>query len=253
VDARRYDGALERDHFCDAIIDPCTKKMSKKDNSGFIQHLVSGGKKKLQKIIPFDEALFLFQFFKHPFAIGAITPSSKALAESMTRYVLSDGAERRRYLEVGAGTGAFTKTLISKLCAQDMLDVVEINPLFCERLKKKYHNNPNVSVHHVSIMEWMPDYRYDAIISSLPFNVFNAHFVEDILNQYLYLCKGNGMISFFEYMALAEIKKFFSSDSARKNLMQTLKVTSVFEHEYEIQVEKVFINLPPAIVHHCRL
>ncbi|MFQ5729674.1 MAG: class I SAM-dependent methyltransferase [Waddliaceae bacterium] len=208
----------------------------------------------LKKILPLDTVLFLFQFFRHPQDIGSLTPSSAALADAMTRYVNNENpqSEKKHYLEAGAGTGAFTRAIIEKLGPNDHLDIIEINQKFCERLKKKYMHYENVSIHVGSVLEWKPHYQYDAIVSSLPFNAFRSQFVSDIYEHYRKITKPGGVVSYCEYMALPGIRKVFLKPSARKELQETLDVSSSFEKNYEIREDKVFANFPPASVHHCQ-
>ncbi|NGX43295.1 MAG: Ribosomal RNA small subunit methyltransferase A [Chlamydiae bacterium] len=212
------------------------------------------GTSRIKKILPIDTTLFLFQFFRHPNDIGSLTPSSAALANAMTRYIENDHpqTQEKYYLEAGAGTGAFTKAIIEKLGPNDHLDLIEINPKFCERLSKKYEHLKNVSIHVGSVLQWAPPYKYDAIVSSLPFNVFEAQFVLDIYEHYRKVIKPGGIVSYFEYMALPGIKKMFLKSSAREKLQKTLDATNRFEEEHEIRIDKVYANFPPACVHHCQ-
>ena len=219
-----------------------------------LRRIISQSKTQIKKFIPIDTTLFILQFIKHPNDIGSLTPSSVHLAEAMTRYVVSKpGNEQgKKYLEAGAGTGAFTKTIISKLKPEDHLDIIEINPKFCERLQKKYSNYNNVSIHVGSVLDWKPDYKYDTIVSSLPFNAFRANFVEEIYNHYEKITAPGGYVSYCEYMALPGIKKMFLTPRAKKVLQDTLDVTTKFENKFQVKLDKVFVNFPPAVVHHCQ-
>lgn len=214
-------------------------------NDGFAQ---------LSKIFPQDTTVFLTQFLRHPYDIGAIVPSSTALSQAMTRFIQNNDAKKgKKYLEVGAGTGAFTTMIIEKLNPNDSLDVIEINPAFCENLAKKYSQNPNVTIHVGSILDWNPGYSYESIVSSLPFQAFSAKFVEDILYHYKELLSSGGTISYFEYLALPTIRKIFLNADAKKKLKKTMGVTHRFNEAYQFSTEKVLTNFPPACVHHCRM
>lgn len=203
--------------------------------------------------MPVDSTLFFLQVIKHPNDIGAIAPSSTHLAEAMTRFIQNyDTTQGKKYLEAGAGTGAFTKMLIKKLGPQDHVDIIEINPKFCEVLKRKYANSPNVHIHAGSILDWRPAYKYDAVVSSLPFNAFKSGFVQEILDHYRLIIASGGHLTFCEYMVISKIKKFFLPSPAKKNLQQTMNLIKDFEGKYQVQKQKVFANLPPAYVHHCQ-
>ncbi len=227
--------------------------MKSNKRGGRMKQLVTDSKTRLKKFLPIDTTLFLFQFFKHPNDIGALAPSSKALAESMTRFVGREASKPCNYLEAGAGTGAFTKAIVEKLREEDRLDVIEINPKFCARLEEKYADYPNIHIHNTSILDWKPGYQYDAIVSSLPFNAFPSDFVKQIYHQYQKVAKSGCMVTYCEYMALPGIRKLFISPKSRRALQATLDTTNHFEGEHEVQVDKVFANFPPALVHHCKL
>lgn len=230
------------------------RKQLSKDRKERLRSILTQSKSKIKKIIPVDTTLFILQFIRHPNDIGALTPSSEHLAEAMTRFITQDKDNRKgkRYLEAGAGTGAFTKMIIKKLSPSDHLDIIEINPIFCERLKKKYSGLPNVAIHAGSVLDWKPIYKYDAIVSSLPFTAFRAKFVEDIFKHYEFLAKPGGYASYCEYMALPGIRKMFLPLNAKRALQETLDATHRFQEEFQVSVDKVFVNLPPAIVHHCQ-
>lgn len=201
-----------------------------------------------------DKTLFLWQFLRYPYHVGSITPSSAALSAAMTRYVKKDNpeTEERRYLEAGAGTGVFTQAIVDKLGPNEQLDVIEINPEFCRRLQKKYIEHKNVTIHQGSILDWKPPYQYDVVISSLPFNLFKASQVTSILDHYCEIAKPEGVLSFYEYMALPRLKRMFLKPGARHNLQETLDVIREFKEKFEMRTDKVFANFPPACVHHCQ-
>src|SRR5580700_6192614 len=66
---------------------------------------------------------------KNPEIIGAIAESSSGLAKSITKLVPDDSKKylsAKKVLEIGAGTGIFTRYLVPKLGINDHLDVVEL-------------------------------------------------------------------------------------------------------------------------------
>lgn len=212
---------------------------------------------RIKSYLPVDTFVFLLQFFRHPQKIGSILPSSASLAQAMTCFVegASGQVGPKRYLEVGAGTGAFTHAIIEKLGPKDTLDLVEINPKFCERLEKnlRIYDNDNITIHAKSILDWSPPYSYDVIVSSLPFNAFPSEFVSRIYAHYHQIIRPDGVVSYCEYIALPGIKKLFIGSSSRRQFQDTLDITHNFEGQYQVQEDKVLANFPPAYVHHCRL
>ncbi|MES2602781.1 MAG: rRNA adenine N-6-methyltransferase family protein [Pseudomonadota bacterium] len=83
-----------------------------------------------------DEVRFLRSWIEKPLHMGAVMPSSKALARTVARYVdpHSDGP----VIELGPGTGAITDALIAHGVAEKRLVLVEFDPGFCALLHERY-------------------------------------------------------------------------------------------------------------------
>src|SRR5690625_502692 len=114
----------------------------------------------------------LLYFFKDLKQTGAIAPSSKFLAKDLVRQlekeVKRDDCKPLKILEVGPGTGPLTKQIIKCLRPIDSLDIVEIHKKFYQIVKSRYRQ-PNLQIHHSDILQFQPDYKYDYIFSSLPY------------------------------------------------------------------------------------
>ena len=196
--------------------------------------------------------VFVLEIIRKPGEVGAIAPSSKFLGEAISSYIKSP-EEPVNVIEVGPGTGAFTKIIADKLKPKDRLDVIEYNQKFVEVLQEKFKDYPNVSVHCISITDWKPDYKYDFMVSSLPFNVFDAEFVKMILTHYENIIKPGGILSYFEYLFYPEIKKRILSNEKKENYLNLHKILKQFRKKYEMNTVKVFKNFPPACVHNLKL
>jgi phosphatidylethanolamine/phosphatidyl-N-methylethanolamine N-methyltransferase len=83
-----------------------------------------------------DELRFIRSWLEKPLAIGAVTPSGRALARTMARYVdpHSDGP----VVELGPGTGPVTDALIQKGVDPARLVLVEFDAHFCRLLQARY-------------------------------------------------------------------------------------------------------------------
>ncbi|MFZ9691218.1 MAG: hypothetical protein ACO3EP_04185 [Phycisphaerales bacterium] len=83
---------------------------------------------------------FVSQAVRNFHHVGAVWPSSpllaKALAKPLRRHREVSADRPVKVLEVGAGTGAVTKAVLSSLGSRDSADVVELNPVFCESLQQ---------------------------------------------------------------------------------------------------------------------
>ncbi len=83
-----------------------------------------------------DEVRFIRSWLEKPLAIGAVTPSSRALARTMARYV--DPKSEGPVIELGPGTGPVTEALVEKGVDPARLVLVEFNPAFCQLLRARY-------------------------------------------------------------------------------------------------------------------
>lgn len=83
-----------------------------------------------------DEARFLKSWFDKPLVTGAVSPSGKALARMMARYV--DPAIDGLVLEIGPGTGPVTEALIERGVAAERLVLIEYNVEFVPLLQKRF-------------------------------------------------------------------------------------------------------------------
>lgn len=199
-----------------------------------------------------DSFVFMKTFFVNPTSVGALIPSSPFLANAITKYIKRKGAPIK-VLEVGAGTGSMTGKILKKLKKDDILDAIELDSNFCELLNNKFKKSKNIKVNCLSILDWNPGYRYDYIISGLPFNAFDSDLVQLILKKYEELIKPGGIISYFEYIALAKIKLFFLRGKEKDQFSKTITTTTKFRSEFEFDEEKIFANMPPASVHYLRV
>jgi phosphatidylethanolamine/phosphatidyl-N-methylethanolamine N-methyltransferase len=83
-----------------------------------------------------DGAAFLRSWVEKPISMGAVTPSGKALARAMARYVDPEAAGP--VIELGPGTGAVTEALVARGIEQSRLVLVEFDPSFCRLLRRRY-------------------------------------------------------------------------------------------------------------------
>ena len=83
-----------------------------------------------------DEARFIRNWFKNPLVTGAVSPSGRALARMMARYV--DPLMEGPVIELGPGTGPVTEALILHGVAPQRLILVEYDGDFCRLLARRF-------------------------------------------------------------------------------------------------------------------
>lgn len=83
--------------------------------------------------------LFLKRWLRRPFAIGAVIPSGRLLAEAMARATIQalDG-RTGHVVELGAGTGEVTKALLAAGIAPARLVLVERDPELTAFLRRHF-------------------------------------------------------------------------------------------------------------------
>ena len=194
--------------------------------------------------------------FRHT---GAIAPSSRFLARAITSAIRRNGGSLR-VLEAGAGTGALTAEILKRLPAGSHLDIYEINPVFSEHLASRFCPGGNgaekppvtVQVHNSKVQDIRAQDAYDVVVSGLPLNNFKPSQVRRILETLLGALKPGGVLSWFEYLLIRELKSFTTGRRERRRLRRVGRITGSYIDRYEFQREAIFLNLPPAVVHHLK-
>jgi phosphatidylethanolamine/phosphatidyl-N-methylethanolamine N-methyltransferase len=83
-----------------------------------------------------DDMRFIRTWLEKPLAVGAVTPSSRALARTMAAYV--DPSVPGAIIELGPGTGPITEALIAQGIDPLRLVLVEFDATFCRLLRARY-------------------------------------------------------------------------------------------------------------------
>ncbi len=203
-------------------------------------------------------AHFVVQFCNNPAQVGAVAPCTQAVGAELTKYVAKFQTEHprepRHILEVGAGTGPITLVIAQLLRPNlDTFDAVEISPEFCAVLHKKIDGNYKVNIKCVSILDWKPAYKYDFIISTLPFNSLPLDLMSDILDHLQLLIKSNGVFSYVAYAGAARIKKSFLWGEKKAEHVAKMEILEEFRKEYQIDKNLILLNFPPIDVFHLRI
>ena len=203
--------------------------------------------------------VFVQEWVSHPVEVGSCAPCSKHVAQEIVRFVQQKPA--LRVLEVGAGTGVFTRAIVAKLEkeARDhqtnndyVFDVVEINEAFVDALKKEFAGNSNVKVHQADITQWKPTEKYDIIISALPFNIFDIKTVEAILKSYKEWVVPGGRISYIELAGIMNVGKLFMTKKAKTEFKKKYTLVKAFKDAHLQETKTVYLNVPPVHVHHLK-
>ena len=86
--------------------------------------------------LPHDVTLFFRRWLSNPLQMGSIVPSSAKLGELIAKQI--DKNSNSLVLELGAGTGAITRSLIKSGIAPGRIAMVEIVPEMADHLQTKF-------------------------------------------------------------------------------------------------------------------
>jgi phospholipid N-methyltransferase len=198
--------------------------------------------------------LFFQQFKQHFFEVGAILPSSPALGRAAAAY-LAQKQGPAQVLEVGAGTGAFTKEIAPLLKPGDSLDLVEINPNLMVYLRQQFQQQPqllrpgvNLTFITEDIRQVAFDHDYDYIIFSLPLTNFPPAMGQEILDLMMTQLKPGGIFSHVRYAFIGRVKYLLSGAEGQANIRAYRKMMQQFAGRYQIDRRLVWLNIPPTWV-----
>lgn len=143
-----------------------------------------------------DATTFLRSWLQHPLRTAAIAPSSGALARLITR----DISASDRVVELGPGTGAFTRELLARGLPPSHLTVVEADPAFADLLTARFEDVQVVRA-NAATDPWQLSGTsdVDAVISGLPILSMPKGEVSGVLSTAFALLGPQGCFYQFTY------------------------------------------------------
>ncbi len=188
--------------------------------------------------------------------VGAFTHTSKVVADAIAEPIRrGPSGAPLRVLEVGAGTGALTRSIVERLEPGDRLDLIEINPEFVQVLHEQFGTRaggPQVEIKQCDAELLPRDVQYDVIVSSLPLLNFTPEKVRSVFELYFEeLLRPGGTLSYYDYWA-KELRTFMVGPRERRRMKAVLDVTKEFRRRYEVRDRLIPWNLTPALVHYLR-
>ena len=184
---------------------------------------------------------FFKEFLKSPLKTGAVIPSSKKLSK-----LVVDSAylsNKKCVIELGSGTGVFTKEIIKNISPECVFFSLELNQFFVDQTKK---NCPDATVYHASaqdIQKYLIKHQQshsNCIISGIPWAVLNYSEQKELMDIiYDSLCPDSIFITFAYLQGLVLPSGIKFRRLLHKKFKQVKTTKTVWE------------NLPPAFVYCC--
>lgn len=143
---------------------------------------------------------FLHEFIRNWKTVGAVAPSSPALAERMMES--AEVGRAQHVLELGPGTGAFTEAILDSMPHGAQYLGIELNETFVGQLKSRFPtlNFAIAGAQEFDFEGYLADKEpFDVIVSGLPWTAFPRGLQEAILNHVLPNLKTGGRFATFAY------------------------------------------------------
>jgi phosphatidylethanolamine/phosphatidyl-N-methylethanolamine N-methyltransferase len=181
-----------------------------------------------------EELLFFRRWIANPLKVGALLPSSPALARLIARNVVF-GADDA-VIEVGAGTGSITKALVEAGIPPERLFVIEIDADMCTYLRKQL---PHVQVIHGDagrLSEIVPSRwqsKVSTVVSGIPMITLPFEGQQRLIRSWLSIMKPGAKMLQYTYSLVSPIPEAKLGLVGRRCGMAFLNVppASVFEYK----------------------
>ena len=207
-----------------------------------------------------DVGMFLNELRKNPSEMGALGPCSPYVGRAVVGCIPEKiVGVSRKFLEVGAGTGAISAQLIRSIEADDTVDLVEMQKPLCEMLTKKFcatkKGAEQVKVHCMPIQQFKSAHKYDSILISVPFLACPFEVVKDIWEHVLPLLADGGTVSYVWHAGLIPVKTKFLEIFNPEKKKEFEKVTNYLDSlnsTYGAKCLLVKRNVSPLYVRHLK-
>jgi phosphatidylethanolamine/phosphatidyl-N-methylethanolamine N-methyltransferase len=189
-----------------------------------------------------DLPLFLREFVRAPTRTAAVAPSGAALADRMALPIPHRGDPV--VVELGPGTGAFSRAIRQRLGGRGHHLAIEVNPLMADRLAARF---PQIQVVHgeagrlPEILAARGIDRADVIVSGLPWFAYTEPGPRPLAQTLSAALTDNGVLTQFAYTWTR-----WAPPAVR--LLRGLRA----RFEEVVTSRTVWSNVPPATVYYAR-
>lgn len=179
-----------------------------------------------------DQVTFLRGWVCDRLRIAAIAPSGLALAHLITREISVDNAP---VIELGPGTGVFTRRLIQRGIPQQKLVLIESSSAFTDLLSRRF---PSAKVLCQDASEMQPTDQSrigpaGAVVSGLPLVSMSARKIISVLRFAFSLLQQDASFYQFTYKLRCPVPQ---------TILDRCGLTAT-------RIGSTFINMPPAVVY----
>jgi len=185
-----------------------------------------------------EHVLLFSRFLRSPRTVGALTASSRALADAMIEDV--DISGRTRIVELGPGTGALTGPIVERLGPDVQFLAVDIDPEFVRQIRKRWPKVECICASAERLDALVVDrdmLPVDHILSGLPFVSLPSAMTRQILQCVAGVLRRGGTFTTFQYLHAYQLPRAAEFRRAMTERMGRPP-----------QVRLVLRNFPPAVI-----
>jgi phosphatidylethanolamine/phosphatidyl-N-methylethanolamine N-methyltransferase len=178
---------------------------------------------------------FFLAWLANPLRVGAVSPSSPALADAITAEITPGCAP---IIELGPGTGVFTRSLLARGIPEDRLALIEYSADFARKLQLRFPRAEvlRMDATRLKYIQLFEGERAGAVVSGLPLLLMPPKNVIAILEGAFEHLRPDGAIYQFTYGPESPVPRAILDQLG-------LKAT---------RVGRALANVPPATVYRIR-
>jgi phosphatidylethanolamine/phosphatidyl-N-methylethanolamine N-methyltransferase len=152
--------------------------------------------------------LFFRRWLANPLKVGAVVPSSYALAQLIASHIQRAGDDY--VIELGAGTGAITRALIDAGLPRDRLLLVELDPKMSAVLAERFPGIRIITGDATKLTEILPEGvrgRIATVVSGLPMIGRPREFHHAIVEACFAVLRPGGAILQYTYSPVSPLPR----------------------------------------------
>jgi len=155
-----------------------------------------------------EHALFFKQVIRNPRTMGSIVPSTRYLSRVIGRLVASN--LEGPVLEIGAGTGSFTRAMIKAGVDESRLHIVELNAGLCRHLRQQFPRAKVIRADATRLRDFLPAGtvgQYLIVVSGLPLVSLPRPVSQAIVSEVKACMAPNGRFLQFTYLPFSPVSE----------------------------------------------
>ena len=173
-----------------------------------------------------NTGIFIWNFLRNPQRNASLIPSSRHASKAMFHGI---ALEKQSYIvELGPGTGCFTRELYANVSSDCKVLIIELNPAYIQHLREKYGDRFEIIQGSAADMDALIQERdwprVDLIVSGLPFTL-PAGVMQAVMNALQKHTESGTVYRWFTYFP-GMMKRHYKRFAFRR-------------------VQSVFLNFPP--------